>query len=193
MKKIVCAAFVALLSANTAGAAVFNFTFSSAGNAVLSSGSVTTSDTLNSRGGYNVLSISGVADGSNIVGLIADPNQPQTRYYNSNGTIASSPTATTMFGFDNTLYNSPKTYVDGDGLLFKTSNIVYNIYYDTTTKGYSLGYSALGSTQGNARPGTLSVSLASVPEPAAWAMFVVGFGSLGASMRRRKQVNATFA
>jgi hypothetical protein len=32
-----------------------------------------------------------------------------------------------------------------------------------------------------------------VPEPATWGMIVVGFGAMGAAMRRRQRANVTFA
>lgn len=35
-------------------------------------------------------------------------------------------------------------------------------------------------------PGTLSVGVAAVPEPATWAMMLLGFGAIGASLRRRR-------
>jgi hypothetical protein len=34
---------------------------------------------------------------------------------------------------------------------------------------------------------------AGVPEPAAWAMMLAGFGLVGAAMRRREKVAVTFA
>jgi len=40
--------------------------------------------------------------------------------------------------------------------------------------------------------GTLSISpVAGVPEPATWAMMLVGFGGIGFAMRRRSKVRAT--
>jgi PEP-CTERM motif len=42
--------------------------------------------------------------------------------------------------------------------------------------------------------GTVNFSpLAAVPEPASWALMIIGFGSAGALMRRRRQVLATAA
>lgn len=41
--------------------------------------------------------------------------------------------------------------------------------------------------------GTLTISSVSgVPEPATWAMMLIGFGAVGISMRRRKQTEVTF-
>jgi len=50
----------------------------------------------------------------------------------------------------------------------------------------------------NGSPFTASATLAvppsgSVPEPATWGMIVVGFGAMGAAMRRRQRTNVTFA
>ncbi|MET0308603.1 MAG: PEPxxWA-CTERM sorting domain-containing protein [Sphingomonas sp.] len=42
-------------------------------------------------------------------------------------------------------------------------------------------------------PGTFIVSAAAVPEPAAWAMLVLGFGVVGAGIRRRQVARVTFA
>jgi len=41
--------------------------------------------------------------------------------------------------------------------------------------------------------GSLSASAAGVPEPAAWAMMVVGFGAIGFAARRRQGTGVTFA
>lgn len=39
----------------------------------------------------------------------------------------------------------------------------------------------------------LTIDAAAVPEPAAWAMMLAGFGLVGAAMRRREKVAVTFA
>jgi len=48
--------------------------------------------------------------------------------------------------------------------------------YTLTIMGDNHGASSLGGT----------VTIDAVPEPAAWAMMLIGFGAIGASMRRRK-------
>jgi len=40
---------------------------------------------------------------------------------------------------------------------------------------------------------TLSITNAAVPEPAAWAMMLAGFGLVGTAMRRRQKMAVTFA
>ena len=55
----------------------------------------------------------------------------------------------------------------------------------------SLSYSVAGGTSyGAARLGTFSAATPAVPEPATWAMLMVGFGGVGAALRRRKSVKA---
>jgi hypothetical protein len=48
--------------------------------------------------------------------------------------------------------------------------------YTLTIMGNNNGASSLGGT----------VTINAVPEPAAWAMMLIGFGAIGASMRRRR-------
>ncbi len=56
----------------------------------------------------------------------------------------------------------------------------------------SLGYSVAGGPgYGEERLGTINLA-GGVPEPATWAMMLVGFGGLGAMLRRRR-AQATFA
>jgi hypothetical protein len=45
----------------------------------------------------------------------------------------------------------------------------------------------------NGFSGTATFSEAAVPEPAKWAMMVIGFGLIGAMMRRRPNVQYNFA
>ena len=57
---------------------------------------------------------------------------------------------------------------------------------------YRLYLSGTSTNSGNAYSGT--VTLAAVPEPATWALFILGFGAVGAGMRRRSsQVRSTKA
>ena len=63
-------------------------------------------------------------------------------------------------------FNNPpsNTYTLGDGT------------YTLTIMGDNSGPGSLGGT----------VTINAVPEPAAWAMMLIGFGAIGASMRRRR-------
>lgn len=50
---------------------------------------------------------------------------------------------------------------------------------------YNLFIAGTNTVAGNAYSGT--ITLAAVPEPAAWALFILGFGLVGGAMRRRSQ------
>ncbi|MDO6413577.1 PEPxxWA-CTERM sorting domain-containing protein [Sphingomonas sp. BIUV-7] len=61
-----------------------------------------------------------------------------------------------------------------------------------TLRTISTAFSATSFTGLSAPSVSTVISAASVPEPATWAMFIGGFGMIGAGMRRRK-VSASFA
>jgi len=64
-----------------------------------------------------------------------------------------------------------------------------------TATSLTLSFNSTGSSA-FATAATLSVppsAVPSVPEPATWGMIVVGFGAMGAAMRRRQRANVTFA
>ncbi len=86
-----------------------------------------------------------------------------------------------------------------DNSLF-TGAISGLIYYDgqtfepnqTLRLSQSFSYSvAGGETYGDNRLGAFSVAqAAAVPEPATWAMMLIGFGAIGVAMRRRRRSSA---
>lgn len=63
--------------------------------------------------------------------------------------------------------------------IFTAANAITRIQFTNTTP------------QGDNYAGLDLVSLAAVPEPATWAMFVLGFGVLGAALRRSRKTRAT--
>lgn len=71
----------------------------------------------------------------------------------------------------------------GDGLSFAPSIVGNYLYGESGTNQYSGNYLAL------------SPGIGAIPEPAAWAMMLVGFGGLGAAMRysRRRLSGAVAA
>lgn len=104
-----------------------------------------------------------------------------------------------IFAWDNVVYTTPgNAHLDNLGLLFDVGGQEINIY--NATGGccsvvypgvYPNGDVAAGSSNNfGGDQGTFN--LTAVPEPATWAMFLVGFGALGFTMRasRRKQTGA---
>jgi hypothetical protein len=64
----------------------------------------------------------------------------------------------------------------------------YQLYFTTTLANTSLAFSALGTSDslGGYLDNIRLVS--SVPEPATWAMMLLGFGGIGFAMRRRRTI-----
>jgi hypothetical protein len=118
--------------------------------------------------------------------LVPNPNEPDQ---NADG----------LYIFDNELFTSGGAF-DALGIAVTTALGAYNFGYDVEDfrgdPAYPYyGIFADGSTHISPRTGLpipnyhISVgtaSVAAVPEPASWAMMLVGFGRAGTAMRRRR-------
>ena len=167
MKKIISlclASAMAVAVASPASASQYVFDFSAGGQ--VGSGLLTTSDaTFASRGftAQTITGISGSYNGSTITSLIAG-----------------------LFGSNNLYYVTGPSFVDGSGLGFGTAagNQV-NLFYQDSASSYRVNtLNPFGSTFVTARS---SIAAAAVPEPATWAMMLIGFGAAGYSLRRRQR------
>ncbi|MFD1786267.1 PEPxxWA-CTERM sorting domain-containing protein [Sphingomonas floccifaciens] len=92
-----------------------------------------------------------------------------TNLTNSTGTLNFFNAGSTIFSFD----------ISNFGAMGTSATTVSNATNFTYGDGTRIGITA-GSE------GRISVA-AAVPEPATWAMMLIGFGAIGATMRRRKQ------
>lgn len=148
---------LALLSSQAHAATVFNFSLSGSGHS--GSGQITA----NASGpDFVITGLTGTLDGNAIQSLYA-PNGWQ--------------------GNDNVLKTSaPQLTVAG--VSFTTSAGNFNLYYDgigqfVTPPGYGL--------YNGAQDDSITFSAAAVPEPAMWAMMLIGIGALGLAMRTQRK------
>lgn len=172
-----------LLATASAQAAEYSFSFvsTSPGAGYDVHGLVTTSDVLNSLGGYDITAVTGLvqgtAGGGLIDSLVANPT-PGTPFDNGS------------YLYDNVAYapGSP-TLLDTYGVLFTTAaNAVspaatWNLYSAGGTT-YEL-YSYTGFN-GGVTDYTGSLTVAAVPEPSTCLMMVSGLLCLGVLARRRQ-------
>ncbi len=168
-------------------AAIWILDYSANNNAKPAEASVTisTSDAQNAVGGFNIRNVSGQVDGDAIVGLIANPGQPFASY-----------SADGLFIFDNVFWTSGAPSLSHPGLFFTAaSGKEYNLFSDNASV-YELYSARPGVGYVDHSIGTLTVQSSqlqlngggAVPEPAAWMLMILGFGSIGAALRRRRAV-----
>lgn len=168
----IAAAVLAIAAAAPAAAAQYEFNYQSTSGIFGSApqtlqGVFTTSDTPVDRFGETAFVINGITgtlNGLSITGLFEITNNPY--YY----------------------FTSGGTFLDGSGVRFNAGGFT-NVAFFQPSVGPADQYRINGgggiSTLGNA---TSSPVVAAVPEPAAWAMFILGFGVVGGAMRRRATI-----
>ena len=171
------AALTALASAPVS-AAPYNFSFDTTSTGFFGGpfqtirGTFTTSDTAVQISGQTAFAITGISGTINnvaITGLFAAPGDP-TYYY-----FASGP-----------------TFLDGSGVRFNAGaaqNIAFFHQDGVPADQYRVNGNGTISAFGTASS-SLAAATGAVPEPAAWAMMVLGAGAVGVAMRRRREVNA---
>jgi hypothetical protein len=172
----------ALVSAGPASAATYIWTFTNTSDVVEASGALTTGAA--DGGGFDVTALSG-----NVHDAAAGVDGSITSFTPGSGNDG-------VFAWDNVAYTSTP-HVDNLGLLFHVGAAEINIYNNTgpccsvVYPGvYPLG-DVLQSSGGGVDTGTFNLS--AVPEPASWAMMLVGFGGMGAAMRNSRRKLAVAA
>ena len=189
-KALANAAFAAgvvavFLGALPAKAATYDVTF--IGSSFDVSAVITTANTLDSLGGYDITDISGTITGPTggaIAGLIFNPNQPyQGTYYD--------PLTDLGWYYDNVLFAGSAIPFDNNGPLFEFGNgIVGNIYSVGSTF-----YFSVTDPSSLYNPGDLgTVAVSETPLPATLPLFASGLGALGLlGWHRRRRAAAGIA
>lgn len=173
---LVLAVLASIAIAAPASAATYNFNFSGpalfGSRTIAGSGVFTTSNAATTVAGqtaYSIVSITGTADGSAI-------NAPNTGASYGN------------------YFTTGPAFLDGTGLRFFTNagEDVRFFFQDPPTALYRV------NTFGNGGGFTgfvtaTSSPLAAVPEPAIWGSMLLGFGLIGAALRRRRLAKPAYA
>jgi hypothetical protein len=168
---------MASFATSAAQATVYDYTFlsTSGGPVVAMSGSFTTA-TPATLTGVEITHMTGTlfGAGDTVLDAFGNPNYP-----------AASVSPDGAFIYDNALF-STQPYLDNNGVLFTTQNnpTGYWNLFSTDTAVYQLYESIPGIGYTVAETGTLTV--AAVPEPATWAMMILGFLGVGFVAYRRK-------
>jgi hypothetical protein len=191
---VLSAAVLAPVSAANAATFLWSFTDSSA--VTVASGTLTTADPVtidmpNPQTVYAVLSATGSIAG--VDGFSAE-NLTQYGTYTTPLSYGTSPDGQQTYD-DAVIGGLP--HVDGNGLEFTgdTSGLFFNIYNNVNTGAYAAGNypgaDVLWIYGGPTVDGTFDIS--AVPEPATWAMFLLGFGAIGWTLRGSRKQGAVTA
>ena len=162
------AALVVTAAPAQAATEVFNFADNVDG--IFAFGTLTTSDTPNTIGTFDI---------TDITGTVIDARTAAPTVDQISGMIPnfSDPTPTDAFGF---IYDNVMP-LNINGVLFEGASAdIYNLWSTGGTTGELYTYGDGGLPAFDAK-GTLSVGV--VPEPATWAIMLMGFAGLGGALR----------
>lgn len=174
--RLIGAAVIAIcVSTAPASASEFIFDFSTMtpliGGPGSGSGSIFTDDiTIDSRGftAQMITGISGTFNGSEITGLA------------------------TPFGANNLYYVTGPSFVDGSGLgLVTAAGTNVNLFFQDSGGSYRINTTSPFTS--SFVEATSSGAVAAVPEPATWAMMLLGFGAIGFQARRVRSLRRSAA
>ncbi len=147
---------------------------------------ITTSNSLDALGGYDITAISGTVTGPSsgaITGLLSNPNQPNegTYYAGSYG-----------WNYDNVLFAGSVPF-DNNGILFSFgTDVLANLY--SVGSSFYLSVDNPSSFWNPGDLGTLSVSdPPATPLPAALPLFATGLGLVGLLAWHRKRKAAALS
>lgn len=175
MLKVMILATVAASALVTVPALAQSYSFNFAGptlfgtpSAFLGSGTFVTSGpamTVNGQTAYAITGITGTFDGSTINGLQAG-----------------------FLGSDNLYFITGPTFVDGSGVGFTNAAGTSASLYYQSTGSYRVSTSNPFATGFVTATSAAIPAVGAVPEPATWAMMILGMAAIGFVMRRRKNV-----
>jgi hypothetical protein len=195
---LAASAIATLLVSAPANAGIFNFTFQETDgingtNPIIFQGTVDTLNTPDANGGYDITSITGTVTGAfsgavDVNGLVG--GDPGTATLSP----ASAHTAAGLFIYDNEFYLTPPPF-SNPGVLFTIGGYEFNLF-STASVGPG-NFTLDGTNPGPYNPSvtgdllvTTLVGVAPVPEPATWAMMILGFCGLGFLAYRRRSGSA---
>lgn len=115
---------------------------------------------------------------------ISTPTSALLSTLTSNTIMGATATLTSYYSATNALFSGTElrsAVFNSSGVVAGSNQLALSGLYSETVK-YSLNFTGGAGSNFNG-----TVNLAAVPEPAAWALFILGFGAIGGAMRRRSQ------
>lgn len=164
------AAAVVATAPTTASAAFYAVNYTSKDSSF--SGIYETTDTADKKGFYTVIGLTGTRNGSAVTLL-----PPRSDTY-------------MLMNVNDNLFNPNGVYYTWYGLLYEADGVRYNIFKNDSLflEVHSIPFS---DRSYNVTDFTVREVTAAVPEPATWAMMIIGFGMVGAASRYRRRSVAT--